>query len=122
MFAVGDSVSDSGSGYGPDLRRMLELDTGNGNSVGNNPRNDGVGNDLSFPALFLMFVPSLSWQIKRRFPLEKCASRKDLLFPAGPLASVQHNGGWSCTNGGPTSDPNDPAHPMPGESRCIGYL
>lgn len=72
VLVIGDSVSDTGSGYGPDLRRLLELDTGNGNSVGNNPRNDG------------------------------------------PLASVQHNGGWACTNGGPTTDPNDPAHPMPG--------
>ena len=44
------------------------------------------------------------------------------MFPAGPLASVQHNGGWSCTNGGPTSDPNDPAHPMPGESRCTSIV
>ena len=95
---------------------MLELDTGNGNSVGNNPRNDGVEDDLSFPAVFLMFVPGLS---KRRFPLEKCARKKCLLFPAGPLASVQHNGGWSCTNGGPTSDPNDPAHPMPGKQMRI---
>jgi hypothetical protein len=72
VLVIGDSVSDTGSGYGPDLRRLLELDTGNGNSVGNNPRNDG------------------------------------------PLASVQHNGGWSCSNGGPTTDPNDPAYPMPG--------
>ena len=55
VLIIGDSVSASGSGYGPSVRRLLQTSTGNGNAVGNNPRNDG------------------------------------------PLASVQHNGGWSCT-------------------------
>jgi hypothetical protein len=50
VLVIGDSVSDSGSGYGPDLRRLLETSTGNSNS----PRNNG------------------------------------------PLAQVQHNGGWAC--------------------------
>ena len=54
VLIIGDSVSDSGSGYGPLARELLETSTGNGNTVGNNPRNNG------------------------------------------PLASVQHNGGWSC--------------------------
>ena len=64
VLIIGDSVSDSGSGYGPLLRNLLETDTGNGNAVGNNPRNNG------------------------------------------PLASVQHNGGWTCAK--------PPAPVMPG--------
>jgi hypothetical protein len=57
VLIIGDSVSDSGSGYGPNVRALLELNTSNGNSVGNNPRNNG------------------------------------------PLAIVQHNGGWSPEKG-----------------------
>ena len=42
VLIIGDSVSDSGSGYGPNVRAMLETSTGNGNAFGNNPRNDGI--------------------------------------------------------------------------------
>lgn len=73
VLIIGDSVSDTGSGYGPAARALLELDTGNGNSVGNNPQNNG------------------------------------------PLAIVQHNGGWS-----PAKGANEQASNSANGIKCIG--
>ena len=73
VLIIGDSVSDTGSGYGPAARALLELDTGNNSTVGNNPRNNG------------------------------------------PLAVVQHNGGWN-----PTKGANEQASSSANGIHCIG--
>ena len=41
VLIIGDSVSDTGSGYGPSVRALLETSTGNDNLVGSNPRDNG---------------------------------------------------------------------------------